>query len=123
MRRVSRPGRRRSGRGLGNAGAALILVFCLAAPLAGLGYGGWYWWQRVREDDASGRGDAPVSRHLGEDSAATVYNMPDGFGNVATKCVGPGRRGYSTTHFATSDGDDSKATNATIALVPDPSCR
>jgi hypothetical protein len=111
--------RRRGRRGFG---AVLIVLLCLA-PAAGIGYGGWYWWQRVREDDASGRGDAPVRWSRGEDGAVTVYNMPDGFGNVATKCVGPGLRGYSTTHFSQSDGDDSKRTNATIALVPDPSCR
>ncbi|UWE08587.1 hypothetical protein [Actinacidiphila bryophytorum] len=104
------------------AGVVLAVMLCLV-PAAGAGYGGWYWWQRVREDDASGRGDAPVAARQGEDSAVTVYNMPDGFGNVATKCVGAGQRGYSTTHFDTSDGDDTKATNASIVVVPDPACR
>lgn len=120
MPRLRSRGRRGgAGRGLGTT---LLVLVCLA-PAVSVGYGGWYWWQRVREDDPSGRGDAPVGGRHGEDSAVTVYNMPDGFGNVSTKCVGPGQRGYSTTHFDQSDGDDTKATNASIVVVPDPSCR
>lgn len=51
-------------------------------------------------DDKRGKGDAPVSGGKGEDSPATVTNMPDGFGNVATKCVAgaSGWRVFVTTN-------------------------
>lgn len=49
-------------------------------------------------DDKRGMGDAPVQGRKGDDSPAEVYNMPDGFGNLATKCVGHGFRAYVTTN-------------------------
>lgn len=38
-------------------------------------------------NDERGKGDAPVAGHKGDDSPAYVTNMPDGFGNVAAKCL------------------------------------
>jgi hypothetical protein len=64
-------------------------------------------------NDAKGTGDAPVQDRRGEDSATQVYNFPDGFGNLATKCVGHGYRAYVTTN----NGGPSN-----IAVVPDPAC-
>lgn len=64
-------------------------------------------------NDAKGYGDAPVKGRQGEDSPATVYNMPDGFGNLATKCVGSGNRAYVTTN---SGGPSN------IQIVKDPQC-
>jgi len=51
-------------------------------------------------DDKHGKGDAPVAGQKGDDSPASVTNMPDGFGNVATKCVAgaPGWRVFVTTN-------------------------
>lgn len=49
-------------------------------------------------DDKRGMGDAPVQGRKGDDSPAEVYNMPNGFGNLATKCVGHGFRAYVTTN-------------------------
>jgi hypothetical protein len=44
------------------------------------------------DDDTEGLGDAPVStvstgQRGGDDSPADCTNMPDGFGNLCTKCV------------------------------------
>ncbi|MGW0945025.1 hypothetical protein ACWD4O_21080 [Streptomyces sp. NPDC002623] len=36
--------------------------------------------------------------NAGDDTPAEVFNMPDGFGNLATKCVGHGFRAYVTTN-------------------------
>ncbi|BBC94404.1 MULTISPECIES: hypothetical protein [Actinomycetes] len=49
-------------------------------------------------DDQRGKGDAPVRGKAGDNTPAEVYNMPDGFGNLATKCVGHGFRAYVTTN-------------------------
>ncbi|WP_190191854.1 hypothetical protein [Streptomyces minutiscleroticus] len=49
-------------------------------------------------DDERGKGDAPVAGRKGDDTPAEVFNMPDGFGNLATKCVGHGFRAYVTTN-------------------------
>jgi flavoprotein len=38
-------------------------------------------------NDHRGKGDAPVYQRKGDDSAAFVTNMPDGFGNVSAKCL------------------------------------
>ena len=54
-------------------------------------------------DDKRGKGDAP----------AEVFNMPDGFGNLATKCVGHGFRAYVTTN-ATGPSN--------VQIVEDKSC-
>lgn len=37
--------------------------------------------------DHRGKGDAPVYQRKGDDSAAFVTNMPDGFQNVSAKCL------------------------------------
>jgi hypothetical protein len=44
------------------------------------------------DDDSKGMGDAPVAtastgKKGGDDSPATITNMPDGYINLATKCV------------------------------------
>lgn len=44
------------------------------------------------DDDSKGTGDAPVAtasggERGGDDAPARCTNMPDGFGNVCTKCV------------------------------------
>jgi hypothetical protein len=70
-------------------------------------------------NDAKGTGDAPVQARRGEDSPAEVYNFPDGFGNLATKCVGPGLRGYSNRHFYDDEG---KRTTANAVVVADATC-
>ncbi|MFI9809260.1 hypothetical protein ACIHEJ_33770 [Streptomyces sp. NPDC052301] len=71
-----------------------------------------------------GKADAPVAGRAGEDSPAEVYNFPDGFGNLATKCVGEGKRGYATTKFVRAeDEDDVKIVPANAVIVDDPSCR
>ncbi|MFD0428060.1 hypothetical protein ACFQ60_07390 [Streptomyces zhihengii] len=57
-----------------------------AAVLAGVllsGCGPEYYEER-------GKSDAPVWGKVGDGTPAEVYNFPDGFGNVASKCVGPG---------------------------------
>ncbi|MGW0996783.1 hypothetical protein [Streptomyces sp. NPDC002520] len=49
-------------------------------------------------NDERGKGDAPVQGRSGDNTPAEVFNMPDGFGNLATKCVGHGFRAYVTTN-------------------------
>ncbi|MFC4463308.1 hypothetical protein ACFPH6_01570 [Streptomyces xiangluensis] len=74
-------------------------------------------------DDKRGKGDAPVKGKAGEDSAAEVYNFPDGFGNLATKCVGDGKRGYATTRFEQAeDSEDVVIIPANAVIVDDPEC-
>ncbi|ABW15741.1 hypothetical protein Franean1_6404 [Parafrankia sp. EAN1pec] len=72
------------------------------------------------DDDKRGMGDAPVLNRRGDDTPAEVFNFPDHFGNLATKCVGHGLRGYTTTHFADDDG---YIPSANTKIVPDPDCR
>ncbi|WP_439678475.1 hypothetical protein [Embleya sp. MST-111070] len=50
------------------------------------------------DDDERGKGDSPVANQRGDDTPAQVFNFPDGFGNLATKCVGHGFRAYVTTN-------------------------
>lgn len=38
-------------------------------------------------NDQRGKGDAPVANRKGDDAPARVVNMPDGFSNVAFKCI------------------------------------
>jgi hypothetical protein len=74
-------------------------------------------------DDERGKGDAPVKGKAGEDTAAEVYNFPDGFGNLATKCVGEGKRGYVTTKSEQAeDSDDVVILPANAVIVDDPRC-
>ncbi|MEV5833320.1 hypothetical protein [Nocardia sp. NPDC052112] len=65
-------------------------------------------------NDKRGRGDAPVKDGQGDNTPAEVFNMPDGFGNVATKCVGHGYRAYVTTN-ATGPSN--------INIVADDTCK
>jgi predicted small secreted protein len=65
-------------------------------------------------NDAKGTGDAPVEGRRGDDTPAKVYNMPDGFGNLATKCVQDGYRAYVTTN---SGGPSN------IEIIEDADCR
>ncbi|WP_340376951.1 hypothetical protein U5640_18965 [Streptomyces sp. SS7] len=64
-------------------------------------------------EDKRGKGDAPVAGKAGDDTPAEVFNMPDGFGNLATKCVGHGFRAYVTTN-ATGPSN--------VQIVEDKSC-
>ncbi|WP_327233072.1 hypothetical protein OG349_02980 [Streptomyces sp. NBC_01317] len=64
-------------------------------------------------DDKRGKGDAPVQGNKGDSTAAEVFNFPDGFGNLATKCVGHGNRAYVTTN-ATGPSN--------VQIVKDSSC-
>ncbi|MFH9860409.1 hypothetical protein [Streptomyces sp. NPDC017202] len=77
-----------------------------------------------RHYDERGKADAPVAGRAGEDSPAEVYDFPDGFGNVATKCVGDGRRGYATTKSVRQeDEDDVVILPAHAVIVDDSECR
>ena len=73
--------------------------------------------------DERGKADAPVAGKAGDDTPAEVYNFPDGFGNLATKCVGKGRRGYATTKSVqVEDEDEVVIIPANAVIVDDPSC-
>jgi len=75
--------------------------------------------------DERGKGDAPVSGERGDDVPAEVHNFPDGFGNLATKCVGPGLRGYATTKgVMRGRGEEEKDVflPARAIVVRDPQC-
>ncbi|MEU3610723.1 hypothetical protein ABZ725_00195 [Streptomyces sp. NPDC006872] len=73
--------------------------------------------------DERGKADAPVAEQRGEDSPAEVFNFPDGFGNLATKCVGKGKRGYATTKSVQADDDDEVVViPANAVIVDDPTC-
>lgn len=75
------------------------------------------------DSDTRGKGDAPVSGRAGEDTAAEVHNFPDGFGNLATKCVGEGKRSYVTTHSTQqTDDDETIVIPANEVIVDDPGC-
>lgn len=84
---------------------AAALVLAVGGLLVGCGQ---------EYDDKRGKGDAPVKGRAGDDTPAEVFNMPDGFGNLATKCVGHGYRAYVTTN---NDGPSN------LELVKDESCR
>ncbi|WP_439678476.1 hypothetical protein [Embleya sp. MST-111070] len=72
--------------------------------------------------DERGKADAPVFGDRGEDSPAEVFDFPDGFGNLATKCVGPGKRAYTTTKGSVSIDEDVVIIPANAVLVDDPTC-
>ncbi|MEU5635754.1 hypothetical protein [Streptomyces rishiriensis] len=77
--------------------------------------------------DERGKADAPVAGRAGDDTPAEVHNFPDGFGNLATKCVGPGKRGYATTRDVHAERDDGGDTEIVIipanaVVVDDPGC-
>ncbi|SHI09078.1 hypothetical protein [Streptomyces sp. 3214.6] len=73
--------------------------------------------------DERGKADAPVAGKAGENTPAEVYNFPDGFGNLATKCVGKGKRGYATTKFVQAEDEDEVVIiPANAVIVDDPTC-
>jgi hypothetical protein len=63
--------------------------------------------------DERGTGDSPVANHRGDDSPANITNFPDGFANIATKCVAgaPGYRAFVTTR------------EAAPVILADPTCK
>ncbi|MER6440255.1 hypothetical protein ABT275_28340 [Streptomyces sp. NPDC001185] len=73
--------------------------------------------------DKRGKADAPVTGRAGEDTPVEVHNFPDGFGNLATKCVGPGRRGYVTTKSVRQEDDETVVIPSNAVIVNDPECR
>lgn len=50
-------------------------------------------------NDERGKGDAPVENRRGDDAPAVVVNFPDGFANIAFKCLN-GNGLYVTTRDA-----------------------
>lgn len=71
------------------------------------------------DDDTEGLGDAPVAtigtgKRGGDDSPATITNMPDYFGNVATKCVAGAKP------WRLIEGTNTSYTGSNFALVQDP---
>ncbi|MEU5533968.1 hypothetical protein [Streptomyces sp. NPDC020362] len=74
-------------------------------------------------NDQRGKGGRPVRGRAGDDTPAEVYNFPDGFGNLATKCVGDGRRGCVTTKFFRQEDEDDVKIIPAHAVVEDPGCR
>ncbi|MFI9510332.1 hypothetical protein [Nocardia sp. NPDC052566] len=69
-----------------------------------------------------GKADAPVRGQAGENTAAEVYNFPDGFGNLATKCVGKGQRVYGTTKWVYQDDKRVVIVPSNAVIVADPGC-
>lgn len=61
-------------------------------------------------NDDRGKGDAPVQNRAGDDAPAVVVNFPDGFANIAFKCLN-GSGLYVTTRNA-----------APVVVKDDPSC-
>ncbi|MFG2882037.1 hypothetical protein ACGFYV_06885 [Streptomyces sp. NPDC048297] len=94
---------------------AVVAVVCAASVTAGCSR------QHYEE---RGKADAPVRGRAGENSPAEVYNFPDQFGNLATKCVGEGKRGYATTKYVRQEDDDEVVViPAHAVIVDDPECR
>ncbi|MGW3161023.1 hypothetical protein [Streptomyces sp. NPDC001089] len=98
----------------GRAVASLIAVLIAGALIGGCS---------KEYNDKRGKGDAPVQGRRGDNTAAEVFNMPDGFGNLATKCTGPGRRAYVTTKSVHHKDDETEVTPANAVIVNDPQCR
>jgi len=73
-----------------------------------------------REDDSEGRGDAPVAVNTstgkkgGDDGPATCTNMPDGYGNVCTKCVAGAKP------WRTIEGTSTSYNGSQFVVVQDP---
>lgn len=79
-------------------------IILIAVPLAILALSGC-------ASDHQGTKDAPHGP--GDNSPAQVYNFPDGYGNLSSKCVGNGYRGWMSTH---------NKTDVPPVLRPDKSC-
>ncbi|MEU3243335.1 MULTISPECIES: hypothetical protein [unclassified Streptomyces] len=88
----------------GRAVASLVAVLIVGGILSGCS---------KEYNDKRGKGDAPVQGRMGDNTAAEVFNMPDGFGNLATKCVGHGFRAYVTTNASGPSN---------VEIVPDKTC-
>ncbi|MBV2354982.1 hypothetical protein KUM39_11500 [Streptomyces sp. J2-1] len=86
-----------------------LVVSALVVVLVGVGSAGC----SKEYNDKRGKGDAPVRGRAGDNSPAEVFNMPDGFGNLATKCVGHGYRAYVTTNGSGPSN---------VEIVPDKTC-
>jgi len=84
-------------------GALVVLFAVLAVLAAACGTGKAT--EPFRDGPVSSQNDAPSVEVL----------MPDGFSNMAVKCVAPGILGASAYH-----GD---ANRAAVALVPDANCK
>lgn len=72
-----------------------------------------------QDNDERGKGDAPVQGCSGDNTPAEVFNMPDGFGNLATKCVEVGKRAYVTTRWVRHE-DPPVIVPANTVVVDDP---
>jgi hypothetical protein len=84
----------------------LALATIAAATLLSAGCG------QQAYDNERGKGDAPVDRQTINDGPAQVMNMPDGFPNLATKCV-PFQKGKR--YYAGTESD-------VPVIVDDPRC-
>ncbi|MFF0567528.1 hypothetical protein [Streptomyces sp. NPDC004041] len=69
-----------------------------------------------------GEADPLVRGGAGENTPAEVFNMPDGFGNLATKCVEVGKRAYVTTRWVRHE-DPPVIVPANTVVVDDPTCQ
>lgn len=58
--------------------------------------------------------DAPRTAHI-DSKPAQVIEMPDGFNNLATKCIAPGVRGTVVYHADSAYG--------AVSTVADPNCK
>ena len=76
-------------------------------------YGQAHWWEEHKTE--RGRGDTSVVRI--DQGPAQVYEMPDTFGNVATKCVGEGKRAWVTTKGGIEVTDDPRCPATTWEIV------
>lgn len=73
----------------------------------------------ARDDDSKGMGDAPVAtstsgKRGGDDTPATVTNMPNTYGNVATKCVA------GAEPWRIIEGTNTDYTGSNFLVVQDP---
>jgi hypothetical protein len=71
------------------------------------------------DDDSKGMGDAPVATTTsgvrgGDDSPATITNMPDHYGNIATKCIAGAKP------WRVIEGTNTDYTGSNFVVVQDP---
>lgn len=67
-------------------------------------------------DQSNGRGDTAIQNT--DNSGAEIINMPDTYGNLATKCS-HGFRVWSTTH---GSSDDTTEYASQVWIEKDPTC-
>jgi hypothetical protein len=77
----------------------IVILAVAAGSVAGCG------------SDEQGTKDAPHGP--GDNSPALIYNMPDNYPNVASKCMGNGYRGWVVTH---------SRSDSPVVLRPDKKC-